>query len=149
MFGLLIGEDELVSSWAFAQFKIFCAPVNKAIGIMDSNGKIVGAALFQNFNGVNVELSYYGPKTLTLGIVRSLARYSVCAFNAGRLTVVTSKKNTPFIRGLLKIGFKLEGAQRCYYGHEDTNRNTGVRLVMFRQRLNTLGQLVKKDAITI
>jgi len=133
--GLLIGEDELVSLWAFEKFKIFKMPVNMAIGVITPEGKIVGAALFQNFNGYNVELSYYGPKTLKLGIVRALFQTALFTFKATRLTVVTSQRNRAFMRGLQKIGFRLEGHQRCYYGVDDNKRNTGVRFVMFRKQL--------------
>jgi RimJ/RimL family protein N-acetyltransferase len=137
--GLLIGEDQQVAKWAFEAFRIFPAPINQALGLIDNvTGKIVGAVIFQNFNGMNIELSYYGPRTVTYGIVRAVARVALNGFNVARLTVVTSKKNRRLMRGLLKIGFKLEGHQRCYYGHEDNNKNTGVRFVMFREHLKKL-----------
>ena len=150
MNGILDGSDELIAAWAFATFKFYPMPVDKALGILSSDGKVVGAALFQNFNGSNVELSYCGPKTLTLGIVRALAQVIVTHFDAARLTVVTSKRNKAFMRGLLKIGFKLEGHQRCFYGREDSNRNIGVRFVMFRDRINQLAMPMKgKDASAV
>jgi RimJ/RimL family protein N-acetyltransferase len=136
--GLLIGEDQLVANWMFDTFHVFRSHVDAAIGILSNEGKIVGAAVFQNFNGSNVELSYYGPKTLTLGIVRALAKATLAAFNANRVTVVTSQRNRIFMRGLVKMGFKLEGHQRCYYGREDTKRNNGVRFVMFRDTIDSL-----------
>jgi RimJ/RimL family protein N-acetyltransferase len=147
MHGLLIGEDEAVSAWAFSTFNIFKAPVNRSIGIVDDKGKLRGAILFQNFNGVNVEVSYYGPKTLTYGIVKCIARIAILEFNAGRLTAVTSKRNKSFMRGLLKIGFKYEGTQRCYYGHTDVNNNTGVRFVMFRSDLEKLAKTKETHAV--
>jgi RimJ/RimL family protein N-acetyltransferase len=147
--GLLLGEDSVIASWTFSTFNIFNAPINKALGIVDSKGQVVGSVLFQNFNGVNVELSYYGPRTLTYGIVKAIARVTVGCFNAARLTVVTSKRNKRLMRGLLKIGFKLEGVQRCYYGHEDNNRNTGVRFVMFRDRLSALALAGHKQEVNV
>ena len=145
--GLLVGEDEIISNWAFSTFNIFKAPVNQAVGILNKDGKLVGAILFQNFNGVNIELSYYGPRTLSCGIIRAIARITVGCFNAARLTVVTSKRNKRLMQALLKIGFKLEGNQRCYYGHEDTPRNTGVRFAMFRPRLNELAEIKTENAV--
>lgn len=144
--GLLIGEDQGVARWAYTTFNIYAAPVDRAIGIVSSEGKLVGAALFQNFNGNNVELSYYGVRTLSLGVVRALARVAVGVFDVSRATVVTSKRNKRLMRALLKIGFKLEGVQRCYYGREDNARNTGVRFVMFRDRLSSLAfpQILRK-----
>lgn len=138
--GLLVGCDEVVSKWAFDKFHIFQMPVNAAIGVVNEDGNLVGAILFQNFNGVNVELSYYGPRTLSYGIIRTIARIAVSNFNAARLTVVTSKRNKGLSKALLKLGFKLEGTSRCYYGHQDVPRNTGVRFVMFKQRLDELSK---------
>jgi RimJ/RimL family protein N-acetyltransferase len=136
MYGLLIDHDQAVAKWAYSTFNIYEQPVNKSLGVVDSNGKLVGAILFQNFNGVNLELSYYGHRTLTLGITRVIARIALGHFNASRLTVVTSRRNKRLIRGLIKIGFRLEGTQRCFYGHEDNKKNTGVRLVAFREQLS-------------
>jgi RimJ/RimL family protein N-acetyltransferase len=112
-------------------------PFDSAIGVIDPNGKLVGAGLYQNFNGNNVEGSYYGRGTLTAGIVRALIR-GAQAFDPSRLTVVTSKKNRRLMRALQRIGFRLEGAQRCYYGHRDCAKNTGVRLVMFRDQIDKI-----------
>jgi len=144
MHGLLLGHDELVSEWAFKTYRIFKMPVNRAIGIVDNNG-IHGAIILQNYNGFNIELSYYGENTLSPGIVHSIARIVVNEFNASRLTVTTNKRNRGLIVGLGKLGFRLEGAQRCYYGRNDCDRNTGVRLVMFRERLDKLAGITHEE----
>src|SRR5882672_3075286 len=106
--GLLVDDDQIVAKWAYSTFNIYEQPINKAYGIVDTNGKLLGAILFQNFNGVNIELSYYGPRTLSSGIVRIIARTVLGHFKAGRLTVVTSRRNKRLIRALIKIGFRLE-----------------------------------------
>ena len=137
MRGLLLGDDARVAAWAFKTFQLHPTPYNSAIGVVDSDGKLVGAGLYQNFNGSNIEGSYYGRSTLTAGIVRALIR-GAQAFGPSRLTVVTAKKNRRLIRALQRIGFKLEGAQRRYYGHRDCARNTGVRLVMFREQIDLI-----------
>jgi RimJ/RimL family protein N-acetyltransferase len=133
--GILVDSDELVAKWAYTTYHIYPQPINRAFGVLDKNGDLEGGILFQNFNGVNVELSYYGQNTLTLGIVRLIARTTLEVFNAGRLTVVTSRRNKRLIKSLIKVGFKLEGMSRCFYGHEDTKRNTGIRLAAFRSEL--------------
>jgi hypothetical protein len=70
--GLLLGEDILVTSWANKSFNLFPVQYFRAVGIIDTDkGKIVGAAIFQNYTGTNVNLSYYGKNTLSAGIVRS------------------------------------------------------------------------------
>ncbi len=150
MHGLLVDNDQAIANWAYRTFNVYEQPVNKAFGIINSEGKLIGAVLFQNFNGVNVELSYYGPRTLSAGIVRIIARTALGYFNAARLTVVTSQKNKRLIRSLLKIGFRLEGVQRCFYGHDDNKKNTGVRLAAFHDALSRVAYKTTsqhKDAV--
>jgi RimJ/RimL family protein N-acetyltransferase len=142
MKGLLIDADQEVFEWVHSKFKIYPVPANKAIGVIDHDtGKLIGGVLYQNFNGVNVELSYYGPHSVSASIVRAIARIAVGHFDAARLTVVTSRRNKRLIRGLLKLGFVIEGIQRCFYGHEDNRRNAGVRLAVFRKRLEEVAKI--------
>lgn len=140
-YGLLIGKDELVAAWAFAKWGLHPTKVDRGLGIVTKDGNIRGAILLQNYNGSNIELSYYGPRTLSSGIVRSIARLVVSEFNASRLTVVTSKKNRRLMRSLQRFGFRLEGAQRRYYGHKDCARTVGVRFVMFREDIDKIARL--------
>ena len=140
--GLVVAEDLNVASWAFQKFNVFPMPVNKGIGVINTKtGEIVGAILFQNFNGYNLELSYYGQNTLTPGIVRTLARIAILEFNVSRVTVTVSKKKKRLIRSLHRFGYKLEGSQRRYYGARDCFRNTGIRFVLFREQIERLARL--------
>jgi RimJ/RimL family protein N-acetyltransferase len=138
--GLLLGQDEIVAAWAFAQWGLHPTKVDRGFGVIGKDGKIHGAILLQNFNGTNIELSYYGPRTLSPGIVRSIARTVILEFNAARVTVVTSKKNKRLMRSLSRFGFKLEGSQRRYFGQRDCSRNTGVRFVLFCEQIERLAR---------
>ena len=137
--GLLLGDDTRVADWAFKTYKFTPTKFDIAIGIVEPPGKLVGAALFQACNGNDAQISYYGYRTFSPGIIRAIARVSV-GLNLSRLTAITSKKNKRLIRALEKIGFSREGVQRRFYGHQDTDRNTGVRLVMFKERLSQLAR---------
>jgi RimJ/RimL family protein N-acetyltransferase len=139
--GLLMDCDEAVARWFFASFKSKNYSYDRAIGVVDDKGSLIGAILFQNWNGPNVELSYFGRNTLTLGIIRCIARYALATFDLARLTVITSKRNRQFMKALQRIGFKVEGAQRCYYGKRDSNRNTGVRFVAFREDIEKIAKI--------
>ena len=138
MRGLLIGHDEAVYNWALGKYQFVRMPFDRVFGIVDGKEGLVGAILFQHYNGCNIELSYYGKGTLTAGIIRTITKSTMLEFNPSRVTVITSKKNKRIIRSLGKLGFRLEGIQRYFYGHTDCTRNTGVRLVMFRDRLDQL-----------
>jgi RimJ/RimL family protein N-acetyltransferase len=138
--GLLFECDEQVAKWTYSYWNAFALPYNKAIGLVDNEGNLIGGVLFQNWNGPNIELSYYGEKTMTPGIVRAIARVALNEFDVARITALTSKKNRRFIRGLFKLGFRLEGMQRCFYGKRDCNRNTAVRCVAFREQIEKVAK---------
>ena len=145
--GLLFHNDELVAQYLFAKYHLIPMKYDQAVGIL-VEGDLSGAVLFHGWNGFNVELSYYGEWTMTPGIIRCLARILVSTFKVSRVTVTVSQRNRKFIRSLQKLGFALEGVQRRFYGSQDTRRTTGVRLVMFRERLEQLCQWPVAQEIT-
>ena len=136
--GLVVGDDARVAAWTYAAFKLFPVPVIKALGVVNEDGFLVGGILFQNYNGVNVNLSYYGPGTVSGGIVRAISRICISELHVARLTIIVPKKNKRLLRSVQRFGFRLEGVQRRFYGHRDCARNTGVRFVMFSEHLNKL-----------
>lgn len=140
--GILVGSDDYVAAKLFAYYKQKAFKYDACFGLMDDTTKeLKGAMLLHNYNGNNIELSYYGERTMTPGVIRWLAKTIIYTFNASRLTVMVSKKRRRFIASLQKFGFKLEGVQRCHYGKRDCPRNTGVRLVLFRDRLDKLARI--------
>ena len=143
--GLLLHNDAQVAAYLFPRYVREGVRVSydAAVGIL-TDGELTGGILLQSWNGFNVELSYYGPKTLTLGVTRCLARYLLSAFNPSRVTVTVSRKRKNLMRGLRKMGFAVEGTQRRFYGAQDISRNTGVRFVMFREQVEQLAQFERR-----
>lgn len=144
MKGLLVGEDILVAEWAFTKHRMHKMLVDRAIGIVE-DGKLIGAALFQNYNGNNVDFSYYGRNTLSVGLYRAIARVAVVEFNAARMTIMTSKKNVRLREFLHAVGFKMEGTMRCFYGPQDVPRNMAVRFVVFREKMEQVARLTPQS----
>lgn len=135
----------LVDCDAFVADKLFEAAgrrygYDKAIGLVDGDRNIVGVVLFHGYNGFNVEISYYGKGLMLPGVIRYIASYVLATFNASRLTATISKRHKRLFRSLQKLGFALEGTQRRYYGKRDCTRNVGVRLVMFREKIEHLAK---------
>jgi RimJ/RimL family protein N-acetyltransferase len=143
--GLLYGSDDFVAKWFFDSMGYPHYKFDRALGIV-SSGNLVGAILFQHWNGNNVEVSYYGKNTMTVGTIRSVARFVLTEFDPARLTATVSKRNRTLIRALQKLGFRLEGTSRCYYGKKDTNRNVGVRFVAFRDAIEAVAKLNQEAA---
>lgn len=141
--GLLLGSDDQVAAWAFSTFHFVPMPYDRVYGVINKDGNLAGAVMLHCYNGADLQLSYYGPKTISLGMVKSIARAILAEFNVSRVTAMTSKRNKRLMHGMHKIGFRVEGAQRCFYGHHDTQRNTAVRFVMFRDQIEKFAGLPK------
>jgi hypothetical protein len=121
----------MVANWCWKEFDLFPMPVEMAIGIIDTqnDNQLVGAALFYWWNGCNIELNYYGPRTATLGIARILATIALKKFNATRGTLRCASELVA--RGMKKLGFVEEGIERDFYGIG----KDAQRLVIFRDGL--------------
>ena len=112
---LLHGHDLEVATWVHDKYQAGIAPYIAALGLIDGN-EIKGAATFHDYNGANVELCYWGPKTLSLRIVCELTKFCFHGLKVQRVTARTPRWNKPVIRGLEKLGFIREGILHHYYG---------------------------------
>lgn len=143
---LLFGMDGPVARALFEKQGLPFLSYDRAVGIMDEQNQLVGVGLWQNWNTANVDFSYYGVGTLTMGLVRALAKYAITEFDASRVTVHVSKKRRRYLKTVLKFGFRYEGTQHCYYGKLDNARNTAVRLALFRKDLEKLARVETEQA---
>lgn len=138
--GLLFDCDVQVAQYLFTSYGWPPFKYEHAIGLL-VDGQLQGSIILHGYNGSNLELSYYGKGTMTAGVVRTIARYIIFTFNPSRLTVMTSKRNKRYIRSFQRLGFRLEGTQHRYYGQRECNRNTAVRFVMFRERIEAIARI--------
>lgn len=113
---LLFGHDTVVAQWADKKFGRPGAPWFHAVGIIDKEGTLVGAAVFRDWNGFNVELAYYGPGALTSRVIVGLMRYCFGHLQVTRVTARTLRSNKIVNRGLPRLGFHFEGVSKRYFG---------------------------------
>lgn len=133
---LVFGRDQLIAEWAFRTFKRAPTPYAMAVGIVDPQVGLVGAILFQEYNGSNAELSYYGERTLSASIVRAIATIACDQLNVLRLTVRVMKRHRAMTRSLSKFGFRYEGQQPFFYGA--AKGDTAVLFGIYRDGLERL-----------
>lgn len=114
----MLGNDEWIAGWTTERFGFQAGRYDMAIGIVDDN-ELIGSALLHAYNGHDVEVSYYGPKTIDLGVMRKLARLCVDNLGVSRVTVRTARNNKTMTRGITKLGFQYEGIRHCAYGKYD------------------------------
>ncbi len=115
---LVCGNDALIQQWVLDTFGIICTKIDLAVAVIEDKA-IVAAAFFQAHNGPDVELSYYGPNTMTLDVVKGLAKIAVDHLGVSRVTARTAKSNKKAAHGFRKIGFVYEGVRHHGYGEQD------------------------------
>lgn len=105
---LLYGYDDQVAAWTANKFNIYPGKYDMAVGIIEGD-KIVGSVIWNAYRGHDIEISYYGPQTMTLGIARECARVAMDHFGVNRVTARTLRSNKTMTKGVKKIGFEYEG----------------------------------------
>lgn len=138
-YGVVLPKDDLeashIAAWTWREYDLIPMKMDAVIGLIDhQNSNLVGSALFSNYNGCNIELSYYGPETPTVGIARGLALIALRHFNVIRVTIRTATYNHHIIRPMKKLGFEEEGIEKNFYGYD----RDAVRLVLHRKGIERI-----------
>lgn len=127
---LLIGHDATVMEWAISKFRVNIPHAQTCVGVLDKNGVLVGSAIFHNYNGANIEFSYYGPGSMTASIARGLIRFVFLSLPITRVTAITPRCNKRVVQSLPKFGFVFEHVVSRYYG--DEKRLDGIMFRLLR-----------------
>lgn len=113
---LLFGQDKYVADVVgFGLGVVFSGPY-VAIGFMDDGGNVRGGAIFNHYNGSNVEVTVYAPKMAARGLIRAVLHYVFVQLKCNRLTARTRRDNKLAQKSLMRLGFKFEANLPLYYG---------------------------------
>lgn len=99
---------------------VFSGPY-EAIGFLDDSGNLRGGALFNNYNGSNIEVSVYAPNMATRGMIRAVMHYAFVQLGCNRITARTRKDNKTAQKMLPRMGFKYEASLKLYYGQRSND----------------------------
>ena len=107
---LLFNCDRELARWAGSRLGMEIAEPNTSIGVIHK-GKIVAAAVFNNFRLPNIEITFVtsSPRWASPGAVRSILRYPFIQLGCKRVTAIIEATNQPARAFLCRLGFKLEG----------------------------------------
>lgn len=113
---IVVGQDDLVARWAGQQMKeTFHAPFI-AWGFTKDGVTLQGAAIFNDWNGSNIEITLYAPGCFTRSTVAAVYDYAFRQLKATRLSARTARSNKRMQRLLPRLGFTWEGVAKRYYG---------------------------------
>ena len=91
-----------------------------AIGFATDDKRPMAAAVFNEFNGSNIELTIWAEKgKITKGIIQTIANYVFNQLKCRRLTVRTKKRNKAVLKLALRCGFTYEHVVSRYFTDDD------------------------------
>lgn len=117
-------EKEAVAQWIMGNLGRRAVKPYQCLAAINSEGRLVGGALFNNYNGNQVDLSVYGPGVASRKALRAICRYAFVVLKCSRMTVRTTRKRSTIIGGsplngprgiLTRMGFTFEACAHEYY----------------------------------
>ena len=113
------GHDAKVAEWLKCVGIHLCPPFVTLA--MVENGKIIAAAVFNNYQDSNIDMSVVFSRriALTRGNLRALFSYPFEQAKVRRISVRTRASNLNVRKQIRRLGFKPEGKQTQFFGNED------------------------------
>lgn len=126
---LVFGQDDLVAGWVSVNLGIPIAPPYTAIGGTRDGESLCIGAVFNNYNGSNIDISLYGPRGLTRGGIAAVYQYLFGQLKVNRVSALTRRSNKAMRQLLPRFGFKFEGIGARYFG--PARADDAIRFVLF------------------
>lgn len=106
-----------VGHWVAERLSIALHPPFVAIGLASDAGEAKGGFVYNCYNHTNIEISYYGPGTLSRSVIRAAFwAYPFEQLGVLRLTASTKRSNKLVRKLLPRLGFEFEAVLKNYYG---------------------------------
>lgn len=113
---LVFNEDAIVADWVSQKVGYIIHPPFVAIGATRDDKTLCGGAVFNGWNGHNIEITLASERCLTQGTIRGIYSYLFNQLRAGRVSAHTRRSNKIMRAIFPRLGFQLEGVARRFYG---------------------------------
>lgn len=125
----LFGCDQAVAEWVGNGLRKPIHPPYTAIGWVDEQDNLRAGAVFNQWNGSNIEVTIYGPRGFGKEAIQTVFRYAFTQLKANRLTATTERRNKVMRRILPRMGFIFEHPQQQFYGPRRENDGLVFRML--------------------
>jgi hypothetical protein len=129
---LVFGHDARVAHWVAEQLGLVILPPYVAIGGTRDGRTLCAGAVFNQWNGSNLEITLYGPGCLNRGAIRAIYHYAFMQVGARRLSATTRRSNKRMQRMLPRLGFEFEGVGKRFFGPR--REDDAMRFVLLPER---------------
>lgn len=111
-------RDGPLMRWAGERCGVRFSPPAIVLAML-KNDVPISAAIFNDYTGENVELSFASDGFYSRRFLKYLAEYAFVHLGCVRVTARSRASNTRVANQAHRLGFKQEGVQRRFYGDED------------------------------
>ncbi len=129
---LVYGRHDDVAEWVSERIGTIIAKPYVAIGATRDGETLCGGAVFNNYNGSNVDISLASDRCLTKGTIRGIFHYCFVQSKVLRVTAATRRSNKKMRRILRKFGFEFEGIAKQYYG--ESRKDDAFVFALFKDK---------------
>ncbi len=116
MIRLVFNEHDRVADWVSEKLSVLIAKPYVAIGATRDDINLCGGAVFNGWNGRNIEITLASDHCMTQGTIRGIYHYLFIQSKAGRVSARTRRNNYIMREMFPRFGFEFEGVERRYYG---------------------------------
>ncbi len=116
MVTLVFNQHDTVACWVSEKIGTLISPPYVAIGATKDGHSLCGGAVFNDWNGHNIEITLASDGCLTRGTIRAVYHYLFNQSKAGRVSAHTRRSNKAMREMFPRFGFEFEGVARRYYG---------------------------------
>ena len=115
---IVIDGDDYIIAYVERSLGIAVERPARAIGLMDDEKRPLCAAIFNDFNGSNIEVTLVAER-MTRGALRYIAQYVFGTCGCRRLSARAKKRNKRSLRFMKRVGFTYEAVLKRYYQDDD------------------------------
>ena len=112
---LIFNEHDHIAAWVSEQIGYLISKPYVAIGA-ERDGVLCGGAVFNNWNGSNIEITLASNRCLTRGTIRAIYHYLFIQSKACRVTAHTKRSNRAMREMFPRLGFEFEAVAKRFYG---------------------------------
>ena len=113
-------QDRRIAAWIAEEVEVGYNPQCICFGV-EHNGELIGAAMFNDYNGANICLHQRmkKPNAMTRELLRTVFDYAFNVLKVVRVTGATHTSNVKAIDLNTRLGFLIEGVTTRYYPDGD------------------------------
>jgi RimJ/RimL family protein N-acetyltransferase len=111
--------NDAIAGWIMGKLGRRAVRPYKALGVLNGDGRLIAGAVFNGYNGANVDMTVYSHSIglASRSALLAVFRFAFLELKATRVTVRTKRKNALHSSGMLqRLGFSFETCAARYYG---------------------------------